>query len=205
MPSNIFWGMQHLNANVLAAVCVDTTGPTEDHEIIEVAVVPLDHMLRVHNDLILFNMRMQPRYIENIDWKHCRLTRVEVAQTVNGGFTADRVADMLYGWFCKLDLNERKKIIPFGYKYTETRAALIKWLGQEMYSEMFSDDYRDLLVAAHFINDRQCCKGEPAIYAKQRLRWLAKYHDVEMLEAGGSSLSDCYTIAQTYRRMLVNL
>lgn len=200
MPSSTFWGMQHLNSNILAAVT--TTMTAVNGEVIETCVLPLDLMLKPHDEILLFNMKAKPE--GEIDWDYCDMTKKHLADTIMNGFDQGKVADFLMEWFVSLDTNKRKKIIPLTYDYLATRQGLINWLGYEDYSTIFSEDYRDVLVATHFLNDRECCRGEAVPYAKQNLRWLAKKLNVEQIDVGGSCITNAYTLAQVYRRLLVS-
>lgn len=203
MPSSVFWGMQHLNNNVLCGLKTELTGPDpEMHELIEVAVVPVNQMLEIHEDYPLFNLRVRPMEPNPFDdFKECRLSRSEIAQACLRAFDRDKVADLLLDWFHGMHLPFRKKIIPLTYNFPRERQILINWLGYEKYNEMFSEDHRDILVAAHYMNDRQCVKAEPVVYNKQTLSWLAKIHNVQPVERG-TACSDALLCAQVYKRML---
>lgn len=203
MPSSVFWGMQHLNANVLCGIKTELTGPDpEMHEIIEVAVLPVDQLFEVHKEFPLFNMRMRPMEAQPFDdFKECRLTRPEIAQALLRAFDRDKVADLLQDWFESLKLPRGKKLLPLTYNYPMERQIMINWLGYDQYREIFSEDYRDIKVAAHFINDKNCCRAEPAVYSKQTASWLAKIHHIEPVERG-TAVSDAFMYAQIYKRML---
>lgn len=195
--------MQHLNANVLCGLKTELTGrDPEMHEIIEVAVIPFDHNLEIHPTFTLFNMRMRPMEMQPFDdFKNCRLSRSEIAQACLRAFDRDKVGELLYDWLLAMDLPRGKKIVPLTYNYPMERQILINWLGYDRYSEIFSEDHRDLMVAAHFVNDRQCVKAEPAVYNKQTLSWMAKIHNILPIERG-TAVSDAVMMGQVYKRML---
>lgn len=203
MPSSAFFGMQHLNNNLLCAIGFDTTGPDPDiHELIEVCVLPLDSMLNPHSELILFNMKMKPDMPETIDWKHCRATIPEVAALCATGSDRDKVADYFLQWFHGMNMPNRKGVIPLCHNYPILRDFLLRWLQWDTYHEIFQEDYRDTLVAAHFLNDKADVKGAALPFSKQLLRWVAKQLDVEKHEQGGSPCDDARTIAEVYKRLL---
>lgn len=201
MPSSIFWGFQHLNSNVLCSLEVDLTGPDPDvHEIAEICVLPLDHMLRPHKELLLFNMRMKPE--REVDYKYCRLSRSEIAALMLKGHDSMKVADLFSDWYQTLGIKERKRIIPIGYNLAWKLPIVKEWLGPTVYNDIFANDYRDVRVAAHFVNDRDDVRGEPVTYSKQDLRWLCKQHGIDMILHGGSCASDAMQIAELYAAML---
>lgn len=206
MPSSIFFGMQHLNNNLMCSIGFDTTAADPDlGELIEFACVPLDARLNIHSELILFNMKMRPESPGTIDWSHCRATKPEVAAMCHSAFERDKVADFFHQWFLQMDLPRHKKIIPLGYKFYEARTWLVQWLGWDLYHEIFSTDYRDVLIAAHYLNDRADVKAQPLPFVSQTLRKIAKEMNVTMEETGGSPLDDARTIMETYKRLLQTL
>ncbi len=202
MPSSVFFGMQHLNNNLICAVSAEATGPDPFiHEIIELCVLPLDQFIEPHKELLLFNIVIKPEEPSLIDYKYCRFSRERVADAVIRGLDKYKVADLLRDWFDRMLMPEGKRIIPIGYEWPVDRELLLKWLEPENYFAIFSDNYRDVKVSANYINDRFNCKGEAVPYSKQDLRWLAKTHDIEKV-GRGCCMEDCRTIAMIYQRQL---
>lgn len=203
MPSSMFWGMQHLNSNVLCGIKLELTGPDPNcHELIEVAIVPLNHMLELHPEFALFNMRVRPQITNpSDDFRGCRLSKSEIAEACLRAYDRYKVADILHEWFLDMKLPRGKKIIPLVYNFPAERQNLINWLDYDLFSEIFSEDHRDLLAAAHFINDRQCVRSEPAIFAKQNLTYLAKVCNVPPIQRS-TAVSDAFLMAQVWKRML---
>jgi len=150
---------------------------------------------------MMFNMRMKVDP-DLVDWKTCRVSQKDMAKTILGGFDRDKVADLLCKWFASLNLAERKRIVPLAYNWPRTRDILVRWLGYDVFADLFSEDYRDVLIATHFINDRECVKAEPVIFSKQVLSWIATKLNVSRPTHGGNPTEDCLTIAQVYRRLL---
>lgn len=197
---SVFWGMTHLNSNVLAAVTIEMTNQNPLlGELIEVCVLPLNHMLQPHSELTLFNMRIRPEDKDSVD---CRLTGKQVADLVLNGYDREKVASLMLDWFYTLDLKERKKILPIGHEWPRTREVLKTWLGDEIYSEIFSEDYRDTKIATHFLNDQMASRGESVPYAKQGLPWLASKLHVQRQSQGGNCTEDALVIGEVYRRLL---
>lgn len=204
MPSNVFWGFQHLNANVIASVQIDMSGPDAlNHEMLEICVMPLDAKLDIHPELLLFNMRMKPEDPDSIDHDFCRFNKIELGKIMINAFPRHKVADLLEKWFHHLALNRGKQIIPLSYDWPWTRERLIHWLGYETFSHIFSEDYRDIHVAANYVNDTYDVRAEPVPFAKQTLRWIGKKLHVETMEHGGSCVEDCRQMAEIYKRLLM--
>lgn len=203
MPSSVFFGMQHLNQNLLCAIGLETTGPDPTrHELAEVCILPMNHMLVPHTELILFNMRMRIEMPEEINWSQTRLSKAEVAELTQTGHPRDYVAELFLQWFKAMDMPFRKKLIPLCHNFAYGRAVLLNWLGDEIYHEIFHEDYRDPLIATHFLNDHADMRSESVPFAKQHLRWIAKKLDVEVIQQGGSACADAYTTCEVYRKLL---
>ncbi len=200
--ASTFWGMRHLNDNILCSVKCELTGPDPNvHELIEISVLPLDSLLDVHKQFSMFNMRMSPRNVDDIDYSFCRLSRKNIAEAILRGHDRDKVAELFESWYTTLRVKEKKRIIPLAHGWPRERSILINWLGYNTFHSMFSEDYRDILIAAHYVNDRQCSRAESCVFNKQDLAWLARKMNVDQIQSG-SPTSDCLTIAQVYKRML---
>jgi len=203
MLSSTFFGMQHLNQNLLCAIGIECTGPDLNrHELAEVCVLPMNHMLQVHPDLILFNMKMRIEMPEEIDWNETRIRKTEVGTLTHSNNYRDSVAEYFLTWFKELELPFRKQIIPLTYNWPYVRAVLYGWLGHEIFHEIFLEDYRDLLAVAHYLNDFADMRGEVPPFSKQKFRWIANKLDIPLMEIGGSPCSDALTLSEAYRKIL---
>lgn len=200
MPSSTFWGMMHLNAHVLCSVVVDRYNLAGDPA--EICILPLNHMLKPHNEMLLFNMRIKPDAQTEVDYKVCRHTRADVANLMLNGFDKYQVGDMLYEWFKNLELRYQKRIMPLGFRYHEIYPILRELLGTSAYEEMFHGNYRDLQVAVNYLNDVADCRNDPVPYSKQDLRWICKKCGFPPLEHGGSCALDALQISQAYAEIL---
>lgn len=204
MPSSTFWGFMHLNASVMCSIVVDMYGKEAGACPAEICILPLDHMLDPHPELLLFNMRVKPDSLESIDWKVTRHTRPEVGELMMSGFDKYKVADLLYQWFKEMKLRDRKKIIPLGFRFHEVCHVLREMVGESDYAEMFDTNYRDVAVAANWMNDQMACRGIEVPFSKQDLRWICKKLNIPPIEVGGSCSLDALQIAQAYKRLLMS-
>lgn len=203
MPSGTFFGMQHLNSNLLCTVCTDMTGPDPNvHELIEICLLPLDKFLQPHPEILLYNIRMAPLNKEDINYGYCRLGRDEIARAVLSGIDQHKGADLLDQWFDQLQMNRDKKIIPVSHTWPIHRERLINWLGYANFARIFSEDYRDPRICAHFLNDKAACSSQVVPFSKQDFRWLAKVLDITSLEHNRNCVEDCRQLAEIYKRML---
>lgn len=203
MPSNIFYGMQHLNENVLCAVQVDMSSKDRiTSEILEIAIVPLDMQLEVHAHLPIFSIMIKPDDRANLVVDDCRQDRTALSKCIIGGIGHEAALDMLEEWFASLSLGRKKRIFPLAYNWPLQREKLIQWMGYTHFTDIFVDEYRDVLTTAHFVNDRYACMMMSVPFSKQSLRWICKQLKIEALGHGGSPLNDCMQIGRAYKRLM---
>lgn len=202
MPSSTFWGMQHLNGNVMCAVrTMKTSNDPLFGELCEVCVIPLDQFFNNHQELVLFNLKMRIENVKMIDRKCCNYTQEELASLQLRGATKDGAAKLFRHWFDGLGLKYGKKLVPIGHQLHRDRAALGDWLGQIEFEEMFSDQQRDIENIANFVNDNHDVRAEPVPYAKQTLTWIGSVHKVKKFEK--SCLEEARQIAAVYQKMVM--
>lgn len=196
--------MQHLNSNVLASTVLDVTrDDPEKSQPYQLCILPLDLNLDPHPELPIFNMVFQVDTVEGLKRMWGRVSIGEVGKTNLTALDPDKIAWLLMNWFLNdMKLNRFKKITPLAHKWPVAREVLIRWLGWETFTEIFSDDYRDTHVVGNFINDKIAVRGEPVPYAKQTLSWLARQLSVERPSDEGSPAEDCMTLGRVYKRLL---
>ena len=198
--------MMHLNQNLLCAIDTETTGldPTQ-HEIIEVAIIPLSQDLLAHPKLMPFHLKLRPDAPENADPKAMSCNKAELAQLVLNGVNAVTAADMLEKWFKSLPLPDGKKIVPLGYNYAAFDLLFMKaWLGEANYAYMFDHNIRDVFSVVHYINDRSFFVNENVPFPKMRLQYVADQLLIKN-PAPHTALGDAYTAALCYRTLMGKL
>lgn len=197
-----FWGMTHLNGNLLCAIDVSTTGLDPLlHEIVEICILPVDRDFNIHKEFPLFNMRMRPERPAEIDWTNCKLTKATIAQIGTQSLDKYRVADLLWDWYQKLKLAPGKQIWPLAQNWVFDRSFIVDWLGHEMFHNIFSPMFRDTFAVAQYLNDRAAVVHEPVPFPKSGLGSLCRHYGVEQIQAH-SATSDALAAAQVYKRML---
>lgn len=192
----------HLNGNVLCAIDLETTGTlVGHHDIIEIAILPLDSFFKPSVEIMPVNITMQPRQPENIDPKALSVNRTKLIDIMANSITSDRAADLLVQWFNQLNLGFRKRLSPIGHNWKFDHGFLVDWLGQTQYDEMFDSRYRDVMAASLFINDYSDIRNERIPFPKVNLKYLASQFKIDYTE-GHTALGDCRITAEVYRRML---
>ena len=196
--------MEHLNGNQICVIDTETTGLDPfHHEVIQVAILPLDSNLNIRKDVIPFYITLRPDYPERIDREAMQVNRL--TELTKNGFDRLKALDMLEEWISKLGLpvtkwGRSKQITPLGQNYTFDKAFLQAWMGNNFYETYFHYHYRDTMIAANYLNDRAAFHAEVVPYSKVGLQWLCKQHHIENPKAH-DALGDCAATAAVYKKM----
>lgn len=197
--------MIHLNGHVLCAVDVETTGlDPKKHDIIQIAVLPLDSNIQINKDYTPFDMKLRPERIDSVDAESLKISRQDLSTLLLTGMDPITAGDLLYEWFKKLDCAIGKKIIPLAHNWIFDSSFIREWLGELLFAEIFHWQYRDTLIAANFINDRADFHNETVPYPKSGLKSMATRLGIEFPErCHHDALADCVACAEVYRRLAI--
>lgn len=200
--STIYPGMIHLNGNLLAAIDFETTGRRPGfHEIVQIAILPLDSDIRPLKTVRPFYMNVQPQY-PNRQEKEARLVhQLNIDDLLIHAPTADRVADLLVEWFQRLDLPQGKVLVPLVQNWAFESAFLKAWLGPDMVDSMFHSHARDPMLYAVAMNDKATFMGEELPFNRVGLESLCNRLGIINTNPH-DALSDCLATAEVYRAML---
>ena len=200
--------MQHWNGCQMCSIDTETSGlDSHWHEILQIAILPLDSNLKPRKDVMPFYIEMKPEFPERIDKEAIKINKLDICKIVLRGFDQEKAKDLLREWFDKLGLpytksgQFQKRIIPLGQNYAFDRSFIQRWLGIEMYNELFDYHYADTMNTATYLNDRAAMHGEPVPFSKINLSFLANKLDVE-IDRAHDALSDTVATAEVYRRLL---
>lgn len=147
-------GMQHLNGDLLCAIDCETTGLIAgEHDLIEIAVLPLGADLEPLKTIPPFVCLIKPKRPQNVDPIAMKVNNITIDTTFFDPWDA---ADLFDQWFQNLGLAPRKQIAPLAHNWPFDRSFILDWLGQETFGQLFSRRYRDTMVMALFADDRAC-------------------------------------------------
>lgn len=198
--------MVHLNGNLLCAVDVETTGVIPGHhDLIQVAILPLDSNIKPLKTITPFYLNLTPHRLDNIDEKAMKITRKTLTDLILNSMDPDVAADLFDEWFERLKLpltsNHHKKIMPMWSNGGFDKGFLRAWLGDEHYNHYFHFHERDTQTLALAINDRFYQHNEKTPFPKVGLNYLASCFQIEN-EMAHDALSDCVTTARVYEKLL---
>lgn len=199
--------MQHWNGNQLCAIDVETTGLDPwYHEIIQLAIVPLDAWVKPRTDVLPFNVYLLPEYPDRVSPDAKRINQDKWEKIQRYGIDSEKVKDLLEDWLNKLKLpctkwGTPKRIIPLAHNYAFDKQFIVRWLGMDLYNQWFDSRHRDTLQVSCYLNDLANMQNEVVPFSKQTLTWLCKKLSVEIIGAH-DALVDSVSTAECYRKML---
>ena len=200
-------GMIHLNGNCLCAIDVETTGSNpRKHDILQIAVLPLDSQIKPRKDIVPYYLNFIPnKDAADIDWEACAVSQINLAHLTLNGVDQYRAADLFEEWVTRLKLPPGKRISPLAQNWLFDRSFIVEWLGAKMFEYLIDGRYRDTMAVANYCNDKADFMGEAFPYQKVNLPYLCNTLHVDRIGKAHDALSDCYATAEVYRRMLKGL
>lgn len=191
----------HLNNNLLCAIEVKTTGPNpRNHDILQIAVLPLDATWKPNRNYLPFVTDIRPRFIENISDKP-DFKRPILSEIILRGLTYGEAADLFDEWFNKLDLPLHKKIAPVSHNWFHVGRFIEEWVGFEHFKHYFDHRYRDLACTMLTFNDHHNYFGENLTYNKITLKHACTMYCIDS-EGPHDAIFDASCIAEAYKRVI---
>jgi DNA polymerase III epsilon subunit-like protein len=200
---------QHWNKNMMCAMDTETTGLKPGfHEIIQFACVPLNYDYTPLTGVLPFDTLIRPNFPERIDKQALEVNGLTLEKIMDVGFSSDKVIDLFEEWFTKLPILPNKygspnRIMPLGHNYAFDKAFLIEFFGPLNYDRYFHYHFRDSMVAALFINDREGVRNNQIPYPKVNLKYLATTLGVP-LGRSHTALDDAACSAACYKKLLMS-
>lgn len=197
-----FPGLVSLNGNLLCAIDCETTGiDPRQHDIIEIAILPLDNHYVPSRLVRPFVMTMKPERPENINLDALEVNRGKLADIMANSLPADKVADFLVEWFERLNLGFNKRLSPLAHNWPFDRDMIIEWLGPKTFELIFDGRFRDTMSFAACMNDCAEEVGELCPYPRVSLGTLATRYHIDHTDAH-NALPDCRITAEVYAAMV---
>jgi DNA polymerase III epsilon subunit-like protein len=194
--------MQHLNGNLLAVVDVETTGLRPGyHDLIQIAVLPLDSTIKPLKTAMPFYLEMLPKRPENMDPEVTKVHRINLAELMQRAICPWKASELFESWFEKLGLPIGKRLSPIAHNWPFDRSFILDWLGEKAFSDFFDARFRDTMSAALFMNDRADLHSEKVPYPKVKLQYLCSQLGVST-DRAHDALQDCISTAEVYKRMI---
>lgn len=203
--TKVYSGLVNLNGNLLASVDLETTGRRAGyHEIVQIAIVPLNSDIRPLEGVRPFYTTMKPQFITRAERCASFVHRLDLEQLKLHAPEPGRVADWLEEWWERLDLPVGKTLAPLAHNWAFESSFLKVWLGVDLADKIFhGGEARDAMLYARSLNDRAAFAGEPGLFDRVGLGSLARKFNVHNPQPH-DALCDALAEAEIYRCMLVH-
>lgn len=194
-------GLVTMNGNILSVVDTETTGLIPGyHEIVQIAIVPLNSDFDPLPGVSPFYMNIKPDFPDRAD---------PIAMRVNGlkldvlKKCPDRwqVADALNDWFNELNLPMYKKLIYLTQNAPFDIPFLRFWLGEKGFDQFFHRRGRDTMFTANAINDRASYRCQEIPFPTTSLESICNKFGI-CNDGAHDALSDCLRTGKAYREMM---
>ena len=186
----------------MAAVDLETTGTRPGHhEIIQIAVVPLDSDFKPLASVRPFYTHVKPKHPEreSVGAKHKH--KIPITELLLHAPEAERVADWLHDWCVDLKLPFKKCLVPLAHNWAFESSFLKAWLGVEEMDLIFHSHARDGMLYAISLNDKAAFAGEPVPFPRVGLGAMCKKLGIVNTNPH-DALADCLAEAEVYHTLL---
>jgi hypothetical protein len=180
------------------------------HEIIQIALVPLDSNIEPRRDVLPLEILITPRHPERVQHGAFVATKGLLDRAIHHGVDPEDAKSILTEWKeNKLGLTYtpsgiQKKIIPLGHNYVSFDKQFIgKWLGDEWYEDLFHYECRDTFITRQFIVDWCEMNCEDQTFNRSSLGSMCAKAGVTQLMKH-DALSDALATANLYRKLLAS-
>jgi len=193
----------HWNGHLLCAVDIETTGLNpEEHDLLEIAIVPLAPNLEISKVIPPFDMIVLPRDPDRYKRNEVLLRPNDtLADIMTKGSEWHVVADLIEIWKEKLNLPERKKIIPLGHNFRGFDEKFIRYvMGNDFYESIFDYHVRDTMELGLYLNDVADYLREPIPFPKVDLTYMCGCLRIQNIRRH-RALGDAVATAELYRRL----
>lgn len=188
------------NHNILSVVDIETTGSVPGyHEIIQVAILPLDDDLEPM-PISPFYMDIKAEHPERAVPDAMRSHGIKFSHLDNCPDKV-QVASVLEEWFLGLELPLDKRLIWLTQNGQFDIPFMKDWLGEQAFDRYFCWQGRDTMQFALGLNDAAAFKCRPLPFNGVGLKPLAEKLGV-VLDNHHDALADCIATARVYKELL---
>jgi DNA polymerase III epsilon subunit-like protein len=191
-----------LNYNLMASIDIETTGRTPGyHEIIQIAVQPLDNLFEPVRGINPFYMNIAPEFPERAEKEATVVHGLNLTDLQATAPEKGKVLDLFGEWFQSLELPFRKNLVMLAHNHSFEVGFLKAWMGIDLYGEYINPLIRDSMGFAIALNDRAHCRGEEPLFKSFSLPALCKQFGIENTQSH-NALADAIAEAKVYKTLM---
>jgi len=200
VPRN-YDSLPNTHGNLVCAIDIETTGSdVEKHEIIQVAIVPLDIDFTPLKSLRPFVSYVRPERPEDADPEATCVHGIEIP-TLCHAPSGERVIDRITEWVNDLELAYDRRLIMLAHNASFEHRFLVRFLGNDLYYNIFNANTRDSQVLALGINDLAVARGRKPPFERCSMGWLGKHFGIVNAHHH-DAYHDAVACAALYRELL---
>jgi len=200
--------MRHWNRNKLCAIAIATTGPkARFHELVDIAVVPIDLDYERDRSIVPFMCMIRPDYPERShDIKY--LTKADLNRVMKQGCDCIDAEGAFMDWKeTKLrlafnDMSVQKQIIPLAHRWHDIEPFLRAWLGDDNFDSIFFNEARDTSIAGSFLSDWCAEHSQRETFNRVfRMSAMCNIADIQY-EPTKEAIHNALAVAKLYQTMI---
>jgi DNA polymerase III epsilon subunit-like protein len=194
------------DGNIIASVDLETTGLVAGfHEVVQVAVVPLNSNLEPDDERGAFYIDITPEHPERMDAKSMEINKLTLEHLQSHGVSRWKAADLLDEYFEGLKIPLGKRLVPLAHNFAFESAHLQSWLGVETFEHIWAAwAARDTMTAGAFINDCLAMRGSHPMFPKLSLTVMTNTLNILNVNPH-DALADALAGAELYRQLILML
>ncbi len=193
--------------NRLCVIDTETSGLNPDqHDILQLAVIPLDYTLKPASNISLVNcfMRPDPDKVMNADPNSFTVTGHIMEERVNSGLDQGVALDCFLKWYESLNLGPKERILPIAHNWGFDSQFIRNWMGREAYEMVFHGHCRDTMQMALCLNDRAWWYEEELPYPRLALRQMCSTIGIPYRGEVHDAMEDCRLTLEIYKHLVSN-
>jgi len=144
---------------------------------------------------------MKPDFPERVEKKAMQVNGLSLETIMSTSPTQEKAADYLREWFRSNFNTVGKRLMPLTQNGEFDISHIKKWLGLDLYQEIFSSKIRDLMYFATSLNDKAAWNCQPIPFPEVGLKPICNQLGIEFTEHH-DALADCIATAKAYRELL---
>lgn len=195
---DIFWD------NLLCVIDTETTGLNpDDHELVELAVIPLGRDIELHPHYGPVDLWIRPDNLDSVDPESLRITGKTLEERLQG-IDSGTAADKFMEWHASLNLKPKSLIIPIAHNWAFDSQFIRNWLGRESFEKIFHGHARDTQSMGLTLNDLAWAYDHDLPYPRLGLRQMCTTAGIYIPPGGHGAMKDALMTKDLYKHLLFN-